>query len=199
MKYIFIDESGDLGFDFKKRGTSRYFIVACLCTTSPRSIEKLVKETHKNLRKKYKVRGVLHAVFEEKTTRIRFCKKIITKNCEVLMVYIDKHHFPNKSVNQHQLYNTLMAQLLNTIVHENNTEVEVITSRRETSRSLNVNSKNYLYEKTKITVSIKTPQAEKCLQAVDIIAWSLFRKYEHGDSTYTDILKKIIEGEYRYL
>ena len=145
------------------------------------------------------MKGILHAVFEETTTRTKFCNKIITKDCEVLMIYIDKYHFLNKKVSQHQLYNILVTQLLDKIVRENNSEIEVITSRRETSRSLNVNLKNYLYEKTKIIILIKTPQEEKCLQAVDIIAWSLFRKYEHKDTTYFEILKKIVRGEYEYL
>lgn len=30
MAYIFMDESGDLGFDFSKQKTSRYFVITFL-------------------------------------------------------------------------------------------------------------------------------------------------------------------------
>ena len=40
MAYIFLDESGDLGFDFSKKRTSRYFIITCLFVSHKRPIEK---------------------------------------------------------------------------------------------------------------------------------------------------------------
>jgi len=36
MAYIFMDESGDLGFDFKKKKTSRYFVVTFLMIDDPK-------------------------------------------------------------------------------------------------------------------------------------------------------------------
>lgn len=42
MAYIFLDESGDLGFDFIKKKTSKFFIVTCLFTESKTPIEKIV-------------------------------------------------------------------------------------------------------------------------------------------------------------
>lgn len=39
MAYIFLDESGDLGFDFRKKKTSKVFIVTCLFTESKTPFE----------------------------------------------------------------------------------------------------------------------------------------------------------------
>jgi len=44
MPYIFLDESGDLGFDFSKKRTSKYFIITCLFATNKRPIEKIVSK-----------------------------------------------------------------------------------------------------------------------------------------------------------
>lgn len=33
--YIYLDESGDLGFDFRKKGTSKHFIITVLLTREP--------------------------------------------------------------------------------------------------------------------------------------------------------------------
>jgi len=54
MSYIFLDESGDLGFNFQKKKTSKFFIVTCLFTENKRPIEKVVRKTHLELRKKCK-------------------------------------------------------------------------------------------------------------------------------------------------
>src|SRR3989338_8325784 len=68
MAYIFLDESGDLGFNFKKRGTSNFFVITLLFIEGSKGpIEKIIKKTHSQLAKKFKRRiGVLHAVYEKK-------------------------------------------------------------------------------------------------------------------------------------
>jgi len=54
MAYIFLDESGDLGFNFKKKKTSKFFVVTCLFVENKKPFEKIVKKTHSELKKKYK-------------------------------------------------------------------------------------------------------------------------------------------------
>ena len=54
MAYIYLDESGDLGFDFNKKKTSKNFVVTCLFIENRKPIEKIVKKTHSELKKKYK-------------------------------------------------------------------------------------------------------------------------------------------------
>jgi hypothetical protein len=49
--------------------------------------------------------------------------------------------------------------------------------------------------KLDLRIEIKTPGQEKSLQAVDFASWSIFRKYQHGDSTYYDLIKNIIIEE----
>lgn len=45
-----------------------------------------------------------------------------------------------------------------------------------------------------ISIEIKTPPEEKCLQIVGMLSWILFRKHEDGDESYSNIFKsKIIE------
>jgi len=51
LKYIFLDESGDLGFTPK---SSKYFIVACLCVDEEKIVNRCIKTVRKGLSKKYK-------------------------------------------------------------------------------------------------------------------------------------------------
>ena len=80
MAYIFLDESGDLGFDFKKKNTSKFFVITILFTTDKKSIEKVVKNAHATLKKKHKQKGgVLHAYHEKRVTRKRLLSKLSEK------------------------------------------------------------------------------------------------------------------------
>jgi hypothetical protein len=67
---------------------------------------------------------------------------------------------------------------------------------------LNTNFKNYLENealllnyKLKIEVSIKTSHSVRGLQAVDFVSRALFKKYEHGENSYYNIIKDVIVEE----
>ena len=61
--YIYLDESGDLGFDFSKSGTTRKFVVTLLCCeslTARRDMEKAIRRT---LKKRHKPKLVNFRTF----------------------------------------------------------------------------------------------------------------------------------------
>lgn len=207
MAYIFLDESGDLGFNFKKKGTSKNFIVSFLFVPdSKKPIEKVVSKTHKELSKNIKRKiGILHATHEKLITRQRLLKRLCNEKCTIMIIYLNKQKVFTKLQDEKQvLYNYVTNILLDRIyskkVIDTKKEIELIASRRETNKFLNENFKDYLKQKVKnnhfgiMKISIKTPAEEKILQAVDFVSWAVFRKYEKGDDSYYNIIKsKIIE------
>jgi hypothetical protein len=207
MAFIFLDESGDLGFNFSKKGTSKFFVVTFLFAPDGRSaIEKVVKKTHSELKKKIKRKmSVLHAVNEKPITRQRLLKRISEKDCTIMAIYLNKSKVFTKLQDEKQvLYNYVTNILLDRVctkrVIPSDSQIELIASRRETNKFLNENFKDYLNRKLRanhkrlMNVSIRTPAAEKSLQAVDFISWAIFRKYERGDDSYYNLIKaKIIE------
>lgn len=206
MAYIFLDESGDLGFDFRKKKTSKFFVVTCLSTDDKRSIEKIIKKTHSELKKKYKKRiGVLHCVKEKPITRRRLLKRLDKKDCTIMTIYLNKSKVYTKLQDEKQvLYNYVSNILLDRIyakkIIPGDKKVELIASQRETNKFLNENFKNYINNQVKnrhkieIKINIKTPSEEKTLQVVDFVSWAIFRKYEYGDDSYYMIVKrKIVE------
>lgn len=208
MPYIFLDESGDLGFNFKKKGTSRFFIVTILFVeNSKKPIEKIVKCAHHELAKKYKRRiGVLHAVNEKPVTRRRLLKRLANKECAVMSIYLNKQKVLTRLQDEKQiLYNYVANILLDRVYNKKiipcNKPIELIASRRETNKFLNENFKDYLSRQVKnkhnvaIKITIRTPAEEKLLQAVDFLSWSFFRKYEKDDTSYYKIYRKIISEE----
>lgn len=207
MAYIFLDESGDLGFDFKKKKTSKFFVVTCLFTGDKRPFEKIIKKTHSELKKKYKRRfGTLHAVKEKPITRQRLLKRLNEKECVIMTIYLNKKKVYTKLQDEKQvLYNYVTNILLDRIYLKKiipvKDTIELIASRRETNKFLNENFKNYLNSQVRdrhgidIRIQVRTPFEEKTLQVVDFVSWAIFRKYEYGDDSYYNIIKNKISEE----
>ncbi len=74
MSYIFIDESGNLGFNFDKKGTTSFFVITFLFTLSRNGIDKCVDKTVISLKSKYRKIGCLHANRDEPSTRRKLLK-----------------------------------------------------------------------------------------------------------------------------
>jgi len=205
MTYIFLDESGDLGFNFRKTRTTKYFVITFLFTLNKRPIEKCVKNVYGGLRKKYKKVGILHAHVEEPVTKRRLLKLLSEKECTIMTIYLNKRRVYTKLQEEKAvLYNYVANILLDRICSKRivpiEKKIEFIASKRETNKFLNENFKNYLNNqmknryKAKIEIYIKTPSDEKSLQAVDFVSWAIFRKYEYGDDSYYNLIRnKIVE------
>ena len=211
MAYILLDESGDLGFDFNKKKTTKFFLVVFMFTGNLRPIEKCVKLTHRELRKKFKrIHSVLHASKEEPGTRMRLLKQLSRKDFDVMVVYLNKRRVYIKLKDEKAvLYNYITNLLLDRIVVKKlistDEPIYLIASKRETNRFLNENFRSYIVNHMKnmhgldLRMEIKTPAEEKSLQAVDFVSWAIFRRLEFGDDTYYNFIrKKIVEEDSLY-
>lgn len=205
MAYIFLDESGDLGFNFKKKKTSRYFVVTLLYTEHKEPLEKIVKKIFKGFRQ-VKVKhhpNTLHAHKESDQTRDRIFKLLEMSNIFVTYVYIDKKKILNYAMrDKHLLYNQAVMESVKHLAYiiKLDTKVNLIASRRETSRFLNKNFINDVMRclanlGIKINVDIRLPQQEKSLQIADFVSWAIYRKYDLEDDTFYSHIKAKIVGD----
>lgn len=203
MAHIFLDESGDLGFS---EGSSKWFLFTILLTDKHRRVEKVIKKIHKGLRKKYKNVGELHAYHTQDVTRRRLLKRLSElDDLKVLCVLLNKKKVYLDLQNQNNyLYNytanILLDRLHNRDLVSGNEVIKLFIDQKYTNTFVKSNFENYLttklndWKNDNITIKIKPSHTEKCLQAVDFISWSIFRKYERGDYEFYDIIKdKIIE------
>ncbi|MBU0570106.1 DUF3800 domain-containing protein [Patescibacteria group bacterium] len=207
MAYIFMDESGDLGFDFRKKGTSKYFVVTFLFSATKRPIEKVVKKTFKSLPLKVqrKHAGCLHAVKEKPKTRFKLLGLLNEQDISIIAIYLNKRKvYTRLQDEKHVLYNYITNILLDRVYSKKliptKGTIELLASQRETNKFLNTNFKQYLESQIKsnhkfrITVDIKPSHSDKGLQAVDFACWAIFRKIEKNDGSYANIVKsKIVE------
>lgn len=171
MAYIFLDESGDLGFS---KGSSKFFVITFLATSNKKPIEKIAKKVLSSLKKKGKKLsgGVLHAYKEKKSTINRVLKLLSNQDCLIMTIYLNKSNVyaPLKN-EEHLLYNYVTNLLLDRIMKKKllstKENIILIASKRETNKFLNDNFKKYLKHqmsgrhKIDIQIEIKMPARKK--------------------------------------
>ena len=205
MAYIFLDESGDLGFDFTKKKTSSVFVITFLFAKNNEPIERIVKKVFKNFSPKEQRfhRGVLHCHKEKPEIRKKILSLLNEKEVSVLAIYLNKKKVYSKLQNEkHVLYNYVVNILLDRMFQKKfiplNEPINLIASRRETNKFLNQNFKSYLENqvagnhKLALKTFIKPPHAEKGLQVVDFACWAIFRQLQYGDPSYADLIRQKI-------
>ena len=211
MAYILMDESGDLGFDFSKKKTSKYFIISFLfihTEQDKKRVDKIIKKVFTGFSKK-EVKfhnGVLHAYKEKPITRIKVLEKLSKMPVSVMSICLNKSNvYTSLHDEMHVLYNYVTNILLDRIFKKKllplDGKINLIASQRETNKFLNSNFKTYLESQAKnkhcidVEVSVKPFFFDKSLQIVDFVSWSLFRYREIGDNYYRKVIESVIVEE----
>ena len=204
MAYIFLDESGDLGF---KKTSSKWFLFTIAIVSEPRALERVVNKVWRSLKKKHKRLGELHAYHEKDITRERMLKYINEiKDLKILCVVLNKEKVYIDLQNQkNYLYNytanILLERLHTKEIVPAGEPIHLYIDRKDTKKYLRENFINYLSNSMKkrrvdrFEIKLHASHENKSLQAIDFISWAIFRKYEKGDYKFYDIIKNKIVDE----
>ncbi|MCK6462903.1 MAG: DUF3800 domain-containing protein [Candidatus Pacebacteria bacterium] len=204
MAYIFLDESGDLGF---KKKSSKWFVFTIAMTQNARSLERVTKKIWRPLKKRHKQLGELHAYHADNVTRKRMLSELakienLKVSCVILnkqKVYIDLQNQKNYLYNY--TANILLDRLYTKEILKPKEAINLFADRKDTKNHLRENFINYLTTSMKkrrdggFSVVLHSSHENKSLQAVDFISWSIFRKYEKGDYEFYEIIKNKIVDE----
>ena len=205
MAYIFLDESGDLGF---KKSSSKWFLFTIAITSDSRSLERVIRKVWRPLKRKYKRLGELHAYHANDITRRRILKELSgLSNLKVLCVILNKQKVYVDFQNQkNYLYNYTANILLDRLHNQEFLPIEepidLYADRKDTNRYLRENFIRYLTTSMKkrrdgaFAVTLRSSHENKSLQAVDFISWAVFRKYEKGDYQFYEIIKNRVVDEH---
>lgn len=196
---IFLDESGDLGFDFSKVKTSRKFVITLLVCNDNKCTVGFRKAVRRTLKKKLNHSGSGRIVQELKgigTTlalKSYFYRNLPTDGWRLYSVVLNKERVYENLQNPHskkKLYNFLARFILEKIDLRNAAPaVTLITDRcknREEIRDFNSYVENQLEAllplKVPLNIYHERSHENAGLQAVDLFCWGIFRKYEGGDT-----------------
>jgi Protein of unknown function (DUF3800) len=204
MTHIYLDESGDLSFDFTKKGTSKFFIITVLISENKVALDRLIKKINLEVVRMSKGKSIpnmLHASKQSDKIRIKLLTELISKDVQIDYICIDKRQsLKYLSYDKHRLYLDLTISLIDNVLKNSHLQstIQLIASKRETDKNLNekfINGIESFFD-NKVSVEIQIPQNEKGLQVVDFCSWGIFRKYEYGDDSFYEIFEeKLLEIE----
>ena len=185
--YLYIDESGDLGFDLQKSGSSRYFIITVVSLFDANHLERRIQKFYKRLSKQQRRRkDVLHAAKESPRIRTQFIRYLLNNEFAVTAQVIDKKKVQFQDQKDiHQLYITIINDLVSilSINHPSVRHIYIVASQRETSRYLNTQFIKATSNQ-QVTMHIQKHYENKILHAADFLSWSIFRYYEYSETEY---------------
>lgn len=214
--FIFLDESGDLGFDFSKEGTSKTFTIALLvCEQSTLSkIDKAVKRTLKNKinnkRKRTKIQE-LKGTSTSIEIKKYFLDKMPSDDWKIYSITLNKErvlpHLTTKS-GKKKLYNFITKELLNALKTStlNIPAVHLIVDRckdgkdrKDFNAYIKTNLEQSFPFETSIYINHEASHNSTGLQAVDLFCYGIQGKYNLGKTEWYDCFKSKIQKHKNYL
>ena len=195
MRYILLDESGELGFGEK---SSKFFVITLLSFDESElySIRRIIKKVReKIIRKKLKKYPEIKG--NNSTDKIRFdvLNRFVKTNSEVFVIVMDKSKvYEYLKEKKNKLYNYLSNLILNECSFDTK-NICLIVDKSKSNRSLRDDFDNYIRKMLKekkcsdIIIKHQNSQNEPCLQVLDFISWAIFRNYEYKDNRFSELIK----------
>ncbi len=213
--YIYLDESGDLGFDFTKQGTSRFFVITLLVIHSNevnRKILKMVERTIKEKINRNKKSKNIALEFKGSNTDIGvkkfFYRYIRDEHFEISTLILNKARVAqNLRAKKEKLYNFVSRKLLEKCYFHKAEDRVILTVDKRKNKEDIKDFNSYLFNELRALIPLKVPfeqyheasYAHKGLQAVDVFCWGIYRKYERGDLEWYNYFVDKIINEIVYL
>ncbi len=215
---IYLDESGDLGFDFNKRKTSKKFVITLLVCDDKVAADmfrKAVRRTLKNkLQRKNSSRSKSIAELKGAKTSLAvkkyFYRNVTSGEWKIYTVILNKQRVNDNlklSGTKKKLYNFLARFILEKIdLRHASPAVTLVTDRckdQEEIRDFNQYVANQLEALLPLNVPLNIyhefSHENTGLQAVDLFCWGIFRKYEIRDTEWYDVYRNALAFETEYL
>lgn len=202
MWHLFLDESGDLGFDFVNKKPSRYFTVCILAASDPDSYYAIRKAIKVTLRRKVN-RGKKEALFksEIKATEVPlsvkkyFYEKVKSHKFGIYSMTLNKRRVYDQLIHEKErVYNFIARQVLDKIPFEKAAIRVQLTIDKSKGKKEIREFNDYIVRQLKGRLDPAVPlnidhldsRQDAGLQAADLFAWGILRRYEKQDSEWLD-------------
>lgn len=177
MRYVYIDESGDLG---RSESSSRFVVIAAVVTEEPRRLEKLVRKVWRTKQHTHK-HGELHAIHATRSTERKLLSLLSATTTEYAYVVIDKVRIPD---NLYEAYYKYLGQVVDHFLGER----IIVVDARDTVRKRIKTLQSLRLEECFRGVEFEDSRFVRPLQVADFVAWSIFQSVEYGRTEFIDLL-----------
>ena len=215
MIYLYLDESGDLGFDFVNKKPTKFFTVCILLIKGREEKNKIEKMVKRTLRTKINRKNKRHRIAQElKATETTFeikkylFSKIKNINFEVYALTLNKRRvYEELANNKPRVYNWIARMLLDQVDFGSASQQIVLTLDRSKNKMQIKEFNQYIENQIQAKIAPKIPLhihhedscVQHCLNIVDLFAWGVCRKYERQDYEWFEIFKGKVKYDDMYL
>ncbi|MEW6262162.1 MAG: DUF3800 domain-containing protein [Thermodesulfobacteriota bacterium] len=203
--YLYLDESGDLGYNPDKEGKSRFFTVCVLAVSSRERNKIITSAIRKTIKHKLNPPGKRNRLVPElKGSRTSlevkryFFRQLSGVRFGIYALTLNKSRlYPELQKKKEITYNYLARLIMDCIPLESASEgVNLILDKRK-SRPEILDFNHYLtkafadrlHPNVIFRITHEDSAANLGLQAVDMFCYGFFRKYEKSDDTWFNIFK----------
>lgn len=213
MWYLYLDESGDLGFDFVNKKPSRHFVIVILAIRTRENQRILDVAVRRTLKKKVNYKKKRNLVNELKGTQLNLINKKyfheqIKVPFAVYSIILNKRRvFEHLANDKSRVYNYVAKLLIEKLPFEKaETAIKFYVDKSKGKpeiKDFNDYLKSHLEGRLSPKVRLDILHEDSCnmpgLQAADLFAYGIFRKYERKDEAWYSIFKDNIQFERMFL
>ncbi|OHC08435.1 MAG: hypothetical protein A2545_06780 [Planctomycetes bacterium RIFOXYD2_FULL_41_16] len=206
MWYLYLDESGDLGFDFVNKKPSKFFTITILVIKGNVENRLLFKAVKKTLRRRLNPRGKRKRIVAElkgtKTTleiKKYFYEQVKSLNFNIYAITLNKRRLYEYLIkNKSRVYNFIARNVLDQIsFKEAKIKVELIIDKSKSKPEI-VEFNSYIRRQLEAELDPKIPLniyhfssiESGGLQAADMFSYGIFEKHERRRMDWLNIFKE---------
>lgn len=216
MWYLYMDESGDLGFDFVNKKPSKFFTISILVISGKDNNRKLINAVKKTLSRKLNPKSKRKRIVQEvkatnTTLEIKeyLYKQIKNVPFQIYSITLNKRKvYERLANNKSRVYNFIARKVLDQIplLNNNISSIDFIVDKSKTKVEI-ADFNQYIKKQLEGKVDPKTPlniihECSHCypgIQIADLFAHGIFQKYERKNSDWYQIFQEKISFDQQYL
>jgi len=210
MVYLYLDESGDLGFDFFTKNPSSFFTVAILAIKGVENNRALINAIKKTIRRKLPKSNSSELKGSHSTIEIKkyFYAQLATIPFEIYAITLNKRRVYNDlSQKKDRLYNFVARQVLDQITFKDaSTRIQLIIDKSKDKKGIG-DFNDYIVKQLEGRINPKVPldiyhhksHENLGIQAADLFSWGIYRTFEKNDYEWYKIFSERVKYNERYL
>lgn len=211
---IFLDEAGDLGFDFSKSHTTKFFVVTLLVVADDLPFRQAVARTlrHK-VNKGRRLKGAkrireLKGSHTSLAVKRYFWKQVKEAEFGLYTLVLNKERvYEPLRRTPERLYNYIARMLVEKCPLATATDRVILTLDRSKAKAEQADFNQYLTRQLQAFLAPHIPlniyhspsEDSAGVQAADMFCWGIFRKCERGDEEWYRVFRRKIRFERVYL
>ncbi|HEX9757097.1 MAG TPA: DUF3800 domain-containing protein [Nitrospiria bacterium] len=210
MWFLYLDESGDLGFDFFGKRPSRFFTVAIMAVDGIEENRKIIKAVRKTIRRKFPIKRDVELKGVRTRIEIKqyFYSLIRPVRFSIYALTLNKRRvYDELATQKDRVYNFISRKVLDQFPFEDaETRIQLYLDRcksklevREFNSYLERQLKSRIDPRVPLSIDHADSSDNPGLQVIDLFAWGIFRKYEKKDSEWFEVFKEKVRYDERYL